>query len=276
MQDSITTTDKFMMKFTNTAHSRKARCTTRECAAAIAMIPTRSSLSTKGIGFARNAMSRESTTGQGINRHPAQLPGSPETQCVTCHMPHTTYMEIDERRDHGIRVPRPDLTVKYGVPNVCNRCHVEPHENAAVGGRPRIVEWFGPKRPDDPHYAEAFALARRGDPAGFELLREAIDRQENTEIVRATAIELLQRYPTLESARIRREALSDPSPLVRASAVRSFADRRDVKRGVSRQSWLKRLVLSWKTAAEPFDLAAANRLVADADDLAASQYQQFA
>jgi tetratricopeptide (TPR) repeat protein len=209
--------------------------------------------------------------GVGHHRHPNAAPDAPETQCVTCHMPHTTYMEIDERRDHGIRVPRPDLTVKYGVPNVCNRCHVEPDENAQWAAD-RIVEWHGEKRPDDPHYAAAFALARRGDPAGFELLEEAIDRRENTEIVRATAVELLQRYPTPESARIRRKALSDPSALVRASAVRSFA----ADAATNDELALKLVkdvgpMLNDPTRA--VRLAAANRLVASAEEVASSGFR---
>ena len=209
--------------------------------------------------------------GAGHNHHPNAAPGSPETQCVTCHMPHTTYMEIDERRDHGIRVPRPDLTVKYGVPNVCNRCHTKPHENPQWAAD-RIVEWYGPKRPDDPHYAEAFALARRGDPAGFELLAEAIDKPESPEIVRATAIELLQRYPTPESARIRRKALSDPSALVRASAVRSFAADATSEEGLTARV-VQEVGPKLKDRSRAVRLAAANRLLDDAGDLSDSQYR---
>ncbi|MBL9164396.1 MAG: tetratricopeptide repeat protein [Planctomycetaceae bacterium] len=208
--------------------------------------------------------------GAGHNHHPNATPGSPETQCVTCHMPHTTYMGIDERRDHSIRVPRPDLTAKYGTPNVCSRCHTKPHESAQWAAD-RIVQWYGPKRPDDPHYAEAFALARKGEPAGFELLKEAIERTENSEIVRATAIELLQHYPTVESARLRREALSDPSPLVRASAVRSFAADLSAADDVSAKL-VQEIAPKLEDRSRAVRLAAANRLVADADDLAASPY----
>ena len=42
-------------------------------------------------------------------------------QCVECHMPQTTYMDVDPRRDHSFRVPRPDLSVKLGTPNACTR-----------------------------------------------------------------------------------------------------------------------------------------------------------
>ena len=42
--------------------------------------------------------------------------------CAECHMPETTYMEVDPRRDHSIRIPRPDLSVSLGTPNACTRC----------------------------------------------------------------------------------------------------------------------------------------------------------
>ena len=51
--------------------------------------------------------------------------GSTGSLCVECHMPHTYYMKVDPRRDHSIRVPRPDLSVRFGTPNACSKCHVE-------------------------------------------------------------------------------------------------------------------------------------------------------
>jgi hypothetical protein len=38
-------------------------------------------------------------------------------QCVNCHMPTKTYMVVHDRRDHSIRVPRPDLSLSIGTPN---------------------------------------------------------------------------------------------------------------------------------------------------------------
>ena len=40
-------------------------------------------------------------------------------------MPATTYMEVDPRRDHSLRVPRPDLSVSLQTPNACTGCHLE-------------------------------------------------------------------------------------------------------------------------------------------------------
>ena len=51
--------------------------------------------------------------------------GSAGAQCVNCHMPTKTYMVVDARRDHSIRVPRPDLSISLGTPNACNQCHAE-------------------------------------------------------------------------------------------------------------------------------------------------------
>ena len=34
-------------------------------------------------------------------------------------------MGVDFRRDHSFRIPRPDLSIKYNVPNACNDCHAD-------------------------------------------------------------------------------------------------------------------------------------------------------
>ena len=54
------------------------------------------------------------------HHHPS---GSTGAQCVSCHMPTTDYMVIDARRDHSLRIPRPDLSVAIGTPNACSGCH---------------------------------------------------------------------------------------------------------------------------------------------------------
>src|SRR5262249_51176375 len=42
--------------------------------------------------------------------------GSPGADCRNCHMPARNYMVVDPRRDHSFRIPRPDLSVKLGIP----------------------------------------------------------------------------------------------------------------------------------------------------------------
>ena len=51
--------------------------------------------------------------------------GTPGAQCVNCHMPQTTYMAVDHRRDHSFRVPDPALSIATGTPNACTKCHLQ-------------------------------------------------------------------------------------------------------------------------------------------------------
>ena len=55
--------------------------------------------------------------------HPMHTENSIGSSCINCHMPGKVYMGNDLRHDHSFRIPRPDLTIKYGVPNTCNSCH---------------------------------------------------------------------------------------------------------------------------------------------------------
>jgi predicted CXXCH cytochrome family protein len=55
--------------------------------------------------------------------HTHHAAGTPGAACTACHMPTTNYMVVDARHDHSLRVPRPDLSAKLGVPNPCNACH---------------------------------------------------------------------------------------------------------------------------------------------------------
>ena len=40
-------------------------------------------------------------------------------------MPHKTYIGIDDLRDHSVRIPRPDHTLKFGTPNTCDQYHAD-------------------------------------------------------------------------------------------------------------------------------------------------------
>lgn len=156
-----------------------------------------------------------------VPSHHHHAPGSKGAQCVECHMPTTTYMDVDPRRDHSLRVPRPDLTVSLGTPNACNKCHTKPAEDAQWAAD-KVVSWFGEKRPTDPHYAPAIAAGRAQTPEGAALLRDAIKHKETPEIVQATAIALLSHYTDAESQAVVRKALKSSVPQIRAAAARNY------------------------------------------------------
>jgi tetratricopeptide (TPR) repeat protein len=134
-------------------------------------------------------------------------------------MPETTYMVVDPRRDHSIRIPRPDLSKKIGSPNACNQCHQDKSVQWSVD---YIVKWYGEEFLTRPHYGIIFHDARRGHPLSMDKLIEIIKDDTKPNIVKATAISILSNYPSEESANILREALFDNDPLIRVTAVTSL------------------------------------------------------
>lgn len=78
------------------------------------------------------------------NHHHHQQ-GSTGSLCIECHMPATTYMDVDRRRDHSFRVPRPDMSVTYGTPNACTACHADLGKfTTARDGKPirQYLDWI--------------------------------------------------------------------------------------------------------------------------------------
>ena len=76
-----------------------------------------------------------------INHHHHE-PGTPGSYCVDCHMPATTYMMIDPRRDHSLRVPRPDLSVSFGTPNACSGCHIDSKNLAERESKKPLLQYL--------------------------------------------------------------------------------------------------------------------------------------
>ncbi len=149
--------------------------------------------------------------------HPA---GSAGAQCASCHMPAKTYMQIDPRRDHSFRVPRPDQTVAFGTPNACNGCHADRSPAWAAkelrrrtGHDPQGFQTFAP----------AFDASRRHSAdAGPQLLALLADEAQPA-LVRATAASLLGPSLTQESVQTLVSAVYDESPLVRREALQPLA-----------------------------------------------------
>lgn len=151
--------------------------------------------------------------------------GGPGSACADCHMPATTYMGVDPRRDHSLRVPRPDLTAKVGTPNACNGCHRERSPEwaaASIAERTsRPERWAA--RLAEPHYGEILHAGRRGEPGSGAALAALADRAEAPAIVRATALELLGRRPDPAAPGAVARAVGDADPLVRLGAALAAA-----------------------------------------------------
>jgi len=159
--------------------------------------------------------------------------GGTGSLCVECHMPAKKYMVVDARRDHSLRVPRPDLSLKLGTPNACTGCHLDPNKSgpwddypkrleAAHGGNDeakkelreldrwsseRVRAWFGEKRRNPPHYALTLAAAIRGELEDGAPQKE--DRREELNEIAARLVKLAKQR-------------KDVGPIVRASAISRF------------------------------------------------------
>jgi tetratricopeptide (TPR) repeat protein len=153
-----------------------------------------------------------------VATHHFHRAGGPGAECAGCHMPATRYMQIDPRRDHSLRMPRPDQSVALGVPNACTRCHADRKPEWAAA---RVQAWYGRNPAGYQRFAEAFHAAQtRGGSAAQQLAAIARDPR-GPAIVRASA--LAQLSPDLVRSPVGvdtvKQALGDADPLVRRAAV---------------------------------------------------------
>lgn len=152
-----------------------------------------------------------------VPAHTGHAPGPGAPDCVTCHMPTRTYMQIDRRHDHSFRVPRPDRSETLGTPNACQACHADKPPRWAAAALERL---HGPPRKGFQAFGEAFYASRAGDPQARAALQAlAVDAGQPAS-ARATALAELANWPALATARVLAIALADPDPLVRATAIR--------------------------------------------------------
>ena len=136
--------------------------------------------------------------------------------CASCHMPAHTYMVVDRRHDHSLRIPRPDLSVKLGTPNACNDCHTD---KSAEWAATAIDSWYGPNREGFQAYAEAFHAVWTDQPDAAKLLVAVAADGNAAAFARASALSDLAPSLSPSNSNLAREGLSDPDPMVRISAL---------------------------------------------------------
>ncbi|PIE24424.1 MAG: hypothetical protein CSA62_03880 [Planctomycetota bacterium] len=154
--------------------------------------------------------------------HHLHEPGAEGSACVDCHMPERSYMVVDPRRDHSMRVPRPDLTMTIGTPNACNGCH---DDKDAAWAEDAFAAHFGDKRIHvKPHYGEVLAKAWENAPSQVDALLRLVRDKETALMVRATALSLLGRTGSERVLSALREALANGPPLLRYAALAALGD----------------------------------------------------
>jgi predicted CXXCH cytochrome family protein len=147
--------------------------------------------------------------------------GSAGSHCPECHMPVSTYMVVDRRHDHGFRIPRPDLTVRDGIPNACNDCH---RRETPAWALAKLTQIFGHAPGGYQDYESILQSARQGTIGAASGLVELAGRPTAPAIARATALWELRRYLGPQAVQSLKVALADPEPLVRLGAADALAD----------------------------------------------------
>lgn len=146
------------------------------------------------------------------HRHTAGTAGA---QCAECHMPRTTYMVVDGRRDHSMRVPRPDQSVALGVPNACNQCHAKQDAQWAAA---EVRGWLGRDATGFQAFAPTFRAAEAGQAGAAASLATIANDLAHAPIVRASAVERLAQAGSGDASTAQR-ASRDAQPLLRLASV---------------------------------------------------------
>ncbi len=193
------------------------------------------------------------------NQHPAGVydnpkhhfhkTGSSGASCVECHMPASVYMDVDSRRDHSLRIPRPDLSVEIGTPNACTQCHIsdtilpeaetqglELYQDWLLAARDgneiiqqelkrldqwaadAVDQWYGPKR-KTPSFAAILERAWDGDESVTPELNKLLRNPQLAGLVRASAAQQLANFESAESLETAMSLLDDEDSIVVTAAL---------------------------------------------------------
>lgn len=151
------------------------------------------------------------------HRHPVNSTGA---ACVGCHMPEQVYMGVDARRDHSMRIPRPDIAMQIGAPDACTQCHTERSQSWALQA---VREWgIDPGSPRN-HPALALHNSQRGDVRSIPSLKRIIADEEATELLRASALNQFGQLGSPDLAQSTALLLGSTDSLLRLSAVRALS-----------------------------------------------------
>ena len=150
--------------------------------------------------------------------HTHHKSASKGASCITCHMPSRFYMGVDERNDHGFRVPRPDLSVDSDIPNACNNCHTD---KDALWSTQAMEFWYGSVPVGHQNFSHQLKSLRNNEPQARKYLYELL-MSEAPSIAKATATGYLGNYPSRQTYITTLQMLQDDDALVRLSALHAL------------------------------------------------------
>ena len=172
------------------------------------------------------------------HRHSVTSTGS---ACVECHMPSQVYMGVDARRDHSMRIPRPDISLSIGSPNACTQCHKDKSDAWAYDA---LQTWGVSGRFTDLSLAKARHSADRGDMRALPTLESVVADNSQSDLMRASIIEQLGNLGSRQLPNAAAMLLRSDSPVLRASAVRALRGVEPVQRYLMLRPFIRDRILS--------------------------------
>lgn len=151
-----------------------------------------------------------------VKKHHKHDENSNGAQCVNCHMPETTFMGVDNRRDHSFKIPRPDISKLFNTPNACMNCHVDKSNQWASK---QLSQWNG--KPKNLKMSKQRLIAlNTGQSLTLSQHLSIIEDEKLDVISRATAVELLGMTSQSITADSLVSYLTHKEPLIRLSAAK--------------------------------------------------------
>ncbi|GAC18618.1 hypothetical protein GARC_1646 [Paraglaciecola arctica BSs20135] len=137
------------------------------------------------------------------------------SQCVNCHMPARTYMQVDDRRDHSFVIPNAAVSAAIDSPNACLNCHQKEDLSWVAA---KLATW--PKAKSSPllatteHWSNIHLL-----PSTEQLTFAKQQLSKTSPIVAAKLLEIINRQPSQGSVTLAIEQLYSEEPLLRRAAI---------------------------------------------------------
>ena len=155
-----------------------------------------------------------------VSSHHHHGENSAGAQCANCHMPERTYMQIDPRRDHSFKIPRPDLSEALATPNACSNCHAE---KPITWVTQQFRQW-GIEADKSRDFATAFNEISQASPLAVPGIASIVDDNQTPAIIRASALSRLQQMPNRAAMETAISQLRSPEGLLRLAAVQVLAN----------------------------------------------------
>jgi predicted CXXCH cytochrome family protein len=149
-----------------------------------------------------------------------QMHAADVVDCLDCHMAAATYMQVDPRRDHSFRIPRPALTASHGVANACSNCHADESadwliQSLAAAGRLSLAA-------DASHWTARLAGANQINFAAMEDLTSLALDESVPVIIRATATARMRLGNTPAARALMQQLAMSDEPLIRLGLARAL------------------------------------------------------